>query len=117
MENEAIITYFGQPAKVICDRNCSKAWGINLRPKTQLSNDEDDYVYLTDGELGEAPVDPGTYEGGFGKPSLPDVFPNKWCVRECERCEMSEPGKYTEPLEPKDWNKPVYNQHWRYSGN
>lgn len=109
--NEAKITYFGQPTKVACDRNCKKAWGISQRPKRQLSEDEDDVMWLSDGELGKAPVDPGTYEGGYGKPESPDMFPNKWCVRECERCEISEKGKFNEPLELTDWSKPVYNKN------
>lgn len=92
--NESLITYFGQTAKVNCDRKCSKAWGLMNRPRVQLSDDPDDYAFLADGELGEAPADPGTYEGGDAKPSSPEGFPNKWCVRECERCNMSSPGKY-----------------------
>ena len=101
------ITYFDQPAIVDCDRNCRKAWGINARPRTQLSADDDDYAFLADDELSDAPADPGTYEGGHGKPRSPDHFPNKWCVRECERCEMVRPG---EDLILPDFTKRVYNQ-------
>lgn len=79
------ILYFGQPSCVACDGNCAKAWGINNRPKEQLSDNEDDYAFLADDELGEAPADPGTYEGGQGKPVEPHELLNKWCVRECER--------------------------------
>lgn len=96
--NEAVITYCGQQAKVVCDRQCNKAWGINTRPRVQLSDDEDDYAFLADGELGDAPIDPGTYEGQDGKPESPNEFPNRWCVRECERSSMSEPGKWKFPL-------------------
>ena len=96
--NEAIITYFGHPMKVACDRHCNKAWGINNRPRVQLSEGEDDYAYLADSELGDAPFNPGTYEGGDAKPDSPDEFPNKWCVRECERCASSAPGKWRMPL-------------------
>ncbi len=102
---EAMITYFEKPAKVACDGNCKKAWGINSRQKRQLSDDEDDYEYFADGELGIAPKDPGTYEGGDGKPSSPSRFPNKWCVRECERCAMSRPDEYDLPLEIPDFSK------------
>lgn len=109
MPNEAIITYFGQQAKVNCDRKCNKAWGINNRPKVQLSANEDDYAYLADGELGTAPVDPGTYEGGEAKPLSPDEFPTKWCVRECERSNMSEPGQYMLPLTIKRFDERRYN--------
>jgi hypothetical protein len=107
--NEAVIRYFGQSAKVVCDRNCAKAWGINNRPKVQLSEGEDDYAFLADGELGDAPADPGTYEGGDGKPSSPDEFPNKWCVRECERCAMSKPGQSHLPLALKAFDERRYN--------
>lgn len=107
--NDAIITYFGQRARVVCDRQCSKAWGVCSRPQLQLSEDEDDFAYLADGELGEAPADPGTYEGGIGKPLTPDAFPTKWCVRECERCAMSEPGQYEEELALPDFSVRCYN--------
>jgi len=107
--NETTIIFFGQQAKVKCDRNCKKAWGINNRPRKQLSDDPDDYVYLPDSELGIAPEDPGTYEGGIAKPSTPDEFPNKWCVRECERCLMSNPGQHDNEIELEDWNNPEPN--------
>jgi hypothetical protein len=82
-----LITYFGKKVAVACDGNCAKAWGINSRPRVQLSVNPDDYEFKSDGELGDAPVDPGTYEGGVAKPEPndPDKL-NKWCVRECERC-------------------------------
>jgi hypothetical protein len=35
---------------------------------------------------------------------------NKWCVRECERCTMSDPGKVDEPLKLRDFSKRVYNR-------
>jgi hypothetical protein len=38
---EKRITFFGQPAKVVCDGRCSKAWGINSRPTVQISDDDD----------------------------------------------------------------------------
>eukprot|EP00919_Chromeraceae_sp_WS-2016_P055429 GHVR01131742.1.p2 GENE.GHVR01131742.1~~GHVR01131742.1.p2 ORF type:complete len:122 (-),score=13.15 GHVR01131742.1:1241-1606(-) len=107
---EAMITYFGQKARVKCDGVCNKAWGMNNRPKILLSQeDDDDYAWLSDDELGEAPVDPGTYEGGVGKPLSADAFPTKWCVRECERCVMSHPGEYANPLVLRDFSKRVYN--------
>lgn len=104
-----LIMYFEQPAKVNCDRQCIKAWGISNRPRVQLSGDEDDYAYLADGELGEAPADPGTYEGRDAKPASPAEFPNKWCVRECERCVMSKPGQFQGPVELRDFSKRLYN--------
>jgi hypothetical protein len=95
--NEAIIIYCGQKARVKCDRNCSKAWGQSTRlrrdPDTFHDND-----FLPDDELGNAPQHPGTAEGCDLKPEHPDEFPNKWCVRECERCTMSAPGEWMHGL-------------------
>lgn len=101
------IIYFGRYYIVACDRKCEKAWGICNRPKVQLSEDENDYEYLADDELGDAPDDPGTYEGGQAKPTA-SKYPrmNKWCVRECERSEMAEPcEEFTLP----DYSKRVRN--------
>jgi len=106
---EKIITYFNQPAKVNCDENCKKAWGGSNRPRVNLSDDEDDWCYLSDDELGEAPSDPGTYEGGEGKPAHKNEVPNKWCVRECERCNISNPGKSHLPLKVRDFSQRFYN--------
>ena len=110
---EALVTYCGQLIKVNCDGNCKKAWGINSRPKVQLSDDEDDYAFLADDELGEAPADPGTYEGNDAKPESVARFPNKWCVRECERCARSKPSECDLPLAIKSFSKRVYNLNWR----
>lgn len=109
MKKEAFIMFFGQRAKIACDGNCKKAWGSNSRPTKKLSADVNDYCFLSDNELGEAPIDPGTYEGGQGKPHSSDEFPNKWCARECERCVMSEPGKFNLPIKLEDFSKRVYN--------
>lgn len=84
------IKYFGEMVTAICDGKCGKAWGHNNRPKVYIhpegeDGDPDDYYYLPDHELGEAPEDPGTYEGCDGKPVNDDEMMNKWCVRECER--------------------------------
>ncbi len=83
------ITFCGQSAIIECDERCDKAWGRNSRP-TRGETAGGDPDYLTDEELGEAPADPGTYEGRDGKPTSPDQIPNKWCARECERCTMRE---------------------------
>jgi hypothetical protein len=104
---EAMIRYFGHAAKVACDGNCKKAWGVNTRPREQLS--ENEFVFLADGELGEAPEDPGTYEGFQGKPKSSEGFPNKWCVRECERCSISRLGESEKPLEIRSYSERVYN--------
>jgi hypothetical protein len=85
--------YFGAAMICVCDAKCHKAWGMNNRPKAMLSDNEDDYEYLADSELGEAPIDPGTYEGSEAKPTAPDERLNKWCWRECERSVMVEPNE------------------------
>jgi hypothetical protein len=101
------ILFFGKKVQVGCDETCSKAWGINNRPNIQLdATDPDDVVFLSDAELGIAPVDPRTYEGGHAKPRPGDTIPNKWCVRECERCHMSKIGK--ELILP-NFSKRIYN--------
>ena len=109
---EKPITFCGQRAKVACDGRCNKAWGISSRPRVQLSENPDDYAFLSDGELGEAPQHPGTSEGGIMKPLIPITRAeqmNKWCVRECERCSMSLPGEYDKPLELRTFSSRRYN--------
>jgi hypothetical protein len=101
------ILYWGEQIIVACDENCNKAWGINSRPKIQLSDiNEDDYAFLSDSELDAAPEDPGTYECGIGKPKSAEFFPNKWCVRECERCSKFGKG---EKIILEDFSKRRYN--------
>ncbi len=111
MEKE--ITYFGQKVTVKCDGECNKSWGRNTRPRKQLSNDPDDYMYYSNLELGEAPTNPGTIEGDDCKPLFKWEFPNKWCVRECERCvflgipTLIHDEKYDE--KQHDWNDRWFN--------
>lgn len=106
------ITYFAKPCAVACDAKCEKAWGINNRPQVQFDkNDDDDTAYLPDDDLGIAPDDPGTYEGGYGKPQLPNQRLNKWCVRECERSAIADLG---ELVELPDFSTLVYNQPWKH---
>lgn len=83
------IIFFGQKAVIACDGKCNKAWGLNSRPKVEVSGG---IFCMSDAELGEAPADPRTYEGGCAKPVLDEEKLNKWCARECERCGMSNPG-------------------------
>ena len=83
-----VIRAYGKQLNIACDGCCDKAFGINNRPKNQLSDDEDDYEWLADSEVGSAPIDPQTYEGGQAKPI--DKKHNKWCLRECERSETAE---------------------------
>ena len=106
-----LVRYFDQPMAVACDAQCDKAWGINSRPRVLLSEDEDDFAFLADGELGEAPVDPGTYEGGYGKPHTAEQRMNKWCVRECERCIHASMG---ERLTFIGYTERRYNQPWKH---
>lgn len=84
-----MIQAYGIPMAIACDAKCKKAWGINTRPKKMLSEDIDDYEFLADHELAEAPEDPGTYEGADAKPIQPEDRLNKWCFRECERCKST----------------------------
>lgn len=102
---ESLIRYFNQTAKVICDGNCEKAWGKMNRPKIQISNDSDNFTFLADNELGIAPEDPETYEGGDAKPLSSKLFPNRWCIRECERCSISKPGEFMLPFEMKSFKQ------------
>jgi hypothetical protein len=87
------IRYLGHALILACDANCGKAWGLNNRPRKILSDDEDDYELLADGELGEAPAYVGTWEGADTKPRTPAQRLNKWCCRECERSVMAEHGE------------------------
>jgi hypothetical protein len=84
------IFYHGR-CVMVCDQKCNKAWGINNRPRNQLSDDPDDFEWFTDDELGEAPIDPGTYECDHAKPLTPEQGYNKWCARECERSKTVSP--------------------------
>ena len=92
MRFEKKIMFCFQQARVACDGNCEKAWGISSRP---MDNDGN---YISDSNLPIAPIDPGTYEGGHGKPLSASQFPTKWCVRECERCTITPPGYPDNPL-------------------
>ena len=104
------ILYFGRKAIIACDEKCEKAWGINSRPTIKLDKeDDDDVAFLSDEELGLAPKDPGTYEGGHAKPIDREDRLNKWCCRECERCYLSSPDEYDLPVKLKDFSKRRYN--------
>ena len=94
-----------------CDGKCTKAWGIGQRPKIILDeNDQNDFAWLADHELGDAPADPGTYENGYAKPSGPHDM-NTWCVRECERSEMRQDG---DAVTVRVFSQRVYNQPWKH---
>ena len=98
------INWFNKNCILVCDGKCEKAWGINNRPQIKLSNGDDDYEYKSDNELGLAPIDPGTYEGGYAKPQ--SSIMNKWCSRECERSEIV---KDNERFELPDFSKRIKN--------
>jgi len=68
METEII--FCRQKAILSCDAKCNIAWGINWHGQKNTT----------------APINPGTYEGGYAKPI--DKKHNKWCARECERSEL-----------------------------
>lgn len=113
---ERIITYCGQAMKVACDERCDKAWGINSRPRVEHDpNEPDDYSFLADGELAEAPEDPGTYEGNDAKPVNKEGIPNRWCIRECERCAKSDPGRSHLPLDLPDLSVRLANMPHRHN--
>ncbi len=97
------IIYCGSKCLLVCDGRCYKAWGLSNRPKIFLSDNEDDFVWLSDNELGEAPEDPGTSIGGIRKD--PKSL-NKWCADECERSRLICTGE-TDFL--RDFSKRVYN--------
>jgi hypothetical protein len=105
------LIYFDRSATHACDGKCNKAWGIGRRPKIQLSEDPDDFAYLADDELGDAPETSGIYEGGDDKPvdaKGPDDI-NRWCVRQCERGWLSEPFQSSAPPKPRDFSTRFYN--------
>lgn len=68
MNNYKEIKFFGKLVRVKCDGQCSKACGKHGSDRS--------------------------YEGRDTKPTSPDFFPNRWCVRECERCEMLEKSHF-----------------------
>lgn len=108
---DRVVVYFGQKMRVVCDGRCDKAWGIHERPRVILSEQYDDFAWLADCELGEAPADPGTREGPDGKPraATGPADMNRWCVRECERAARSRPGQHDAQLFPPDLSRRFYN--------
>lgn len=107
------VIFFGHLVTIACDGNCDKAWGVNARPRSQLSDDPDDYAFHADAELGTAPIDPGSYEGGHAKPKqrpMTGEQMNKWCCRECERCVISDRG---EQIVLQDFSKRIANINGR----
>lgn len=105
-------TMFGKPVNFVCDGNCRKAFGTDLRPKIQWSRDPDDVTWLADHEiLFDAPTDTGRTEGGEGKPAEPPERHGKWCVRACERCSTHDGSNEDRPAH--DWSKRLDNRAGR----
>lgn len=101
------INFFDEQNQISCDELCDKAWGINSRPKIQLSeDDEDDYCFLADSELEIAPSQSSFWEGGDNKPICEKDKHNKWCVRECERATITD---LDESPVFKDFSQRQYN--------
>jgi hypothetical protein len=68
----ASILYSGKRCLAVCDRKFNKGWGFNAdRPQWRDPPEPDDVIWFADGEAGIAPANPGSYEGGQGKPSTP----------------------------------------------
>jgi hypothetical protein len=65
------ITFAGQALTAICDFKCERACGKHARPTAKLSSGDAHYAFFSDGELGAAPDEPGTEEGGCRKPDHP----------------------------------------------
>lgn len=104
------ILYMGRGQLLTCDGNCKKAWGIQNRPKLQLGDDEDDFAYLSDSELGDAPTHPGTYEGGHENRRGPDSM-NKWCSHQCEQSCMAD---NVSSISLPNWEQRSVNQPWKH---
>ena len=97
---------------VACDGRCEKAWGINGRPKVDLSDVADDCAWVPDQNLRNAPGPGQTAilsEGGHLKPNPSNAawkLQSKWCLRECERSVWVKPGEL--PALP-DFTRPLQN--------
>lgn len=102
------IRYVGQEMSIVCDARCDKAWGTVDRPSVQLDDeDEDDFAWLADHELGTAPDTSSTSEGSDVKPvTIGELRHNKWCARSCERSSLPRPGAV---FELKTFERRFYN--------
>jgi hypothetical protein len=101
-----VVAAYGRMLTLTCDNNCEKAFGIRERPYIQLDGNVDNIAWLSDDEVGIAPIDPGTDEGGHRKPTCEKEKLNKWCFRQCERCSEFNQG---EEVIVKSFDKRVYN--------
>jgi hypothetical protein len=97
-----------------CDARCDKAWGVNGRRvragnTIQMSDDEEDVVYLADHETGTSPFQGMTCVEDGTKPTTRSDH-NRWCLRECERSRVVEVG---EQIAAPDFGTRLYNQTTR----
>jgi len=94
-------------ATVACDGKCTKACGLNCRPRRVLdSNDPEDYVWFADDELKFVPEN-------RRKPVDPSQM-NEWCVHCCERAELFPLDCDRRRMETIDFSKRVYNLPWKH---
>lgn len=100
----------GEGYLLACDGNCTKAWGVRNRPWVQLGKEDDDIGFLSDSELGDAPVGEEPSEGGDTKPYSP-LAKNKWCARQCERSVIA---ATEDTVQLPDFSKRVLNQPWKH---
>jgi hypothetical protein len=117
------INFCGQRVTLACDGNCSKAWGIQARPRHHFQPEDeepDDYVYLPDSALGTAPGPGETVilaEGNDTKPHAVRMTDgagtNRWCARQCERKVMVEDG---EEIRVRDMEHPRPNMPGLHPG-
>lgn len=121
------IIYFGNPAKIVCDEKCNKAWGWSDRPKIYFDPDKEEdieilkdkvkdwdaFYLIPDTELPDAPNSPGSFECFEYKPTSYDNPEehkhNKWCCRACERCRMTKLNKFNILPKLYDFSRRVYN--------
>lgn len=84
-----------------CDGKCHKAFSFDSRPRVQVGpeSDPNDFAYLADDEVGEAPPD-------NGRPQAPEQRLGRWCYRECERSVIVQVG---EPVALPDFSRRRYN--------
>jgi hypothetical protein len=119
------ILMFNQHEILACDGRCDKAWGINGRPRRELSDHPDDYVYIGDDDLGTAPSPDKTVvvsEGSHGKPSAVALIEadsermNKWCARQCERSKLFKPHQLLLESSLPNLQHPLPNLELRRAG-
>ena len=109
--------FLGEIHIVACDGRCDKAWGVDDRPTNRLGSDHNDFEWLADGELGQAPIDPGSLssDNGVRKPLLvrgPDDV-NEWCVDRCERMAKCRAVTSERAPDPPDLSRRRPNFEWR----